>query len=292
MKKQRNIFYIFSKINNKIKNINLLFVIVLIQILLLNPIFSKDPLLDFVLNHKYRATDFNFGEISFRKKLKVVCLRTYLGNIDLCEKYEVDNKSIFVKSGPHMGGIIEIIDKNTIKWQGFTFKRFGNFEGIKKPLNCDSDNVYWYDGTCINCKTGYYLDTSNHCQAIPVNCQNVSEGGICILCKNGFYLDDADRSCKAKSYNCAVEDSKGICNDCKTGYYLNTSKQCQAIIQPQCKSASTSGICNSCKDGFYLDRANTCQVIPANCINMSSNDGVCNECKNGYSLNDSNQCVK
>ncbi len=77
--------------------------------------------------------------------------------------------------------------------------------------------------TCKTCKSGYFLDATNICQALPKNCINVNANKICTICNKGYYLNSLS-ICQALPENCLnANSSTNLCTSCSTAYVLSNN---------------------------------------------------------------------
>ena len=98
---------------------------------------------------------------------------------------------------------------------------------ISNCNSCDSTNKT----ACIECRTGYYLDSSKTCTVCITGCQNCSSSSLCTSAKDGYYLIvDSSGSSSGKVGQCGglcatcVNDAL-ICLSCLSGSRF-TGSQC------------------------------------------------------------------
>lgn len=145
---------------------------------------------------------------------------------------------------------------------------------------CDIVNGYArISGTCIVSK----LD----------NCTNRLFNGECLACEVGYFLD-LGKCVSAGSNvlnNCRVYFTATSCQICAEEHYL-VNGQCQRVKQviPDCIYYNSIGSkCSECKAGLILSldllNCNEVQMATpvANCL--SYNQIGCRECKSGYMVN-------
>ena len=154
-------------------------------------------------------------------------------------------------------------------------------------LNCEKS-----DGTCTECKSGYYIDLEDNkkCNECPENCQGECPDGKCIKCKKGFFGDICDKNCPQNCLDEICDKDTGKCSECKNGFFGDTcenncSKNCENERcdkeTGKCKCInhySEESNCTKCTDFFDLNK--TC----SDCIQNYDIDQNCTKCINHYDI--------
>lgn len=197
------------------------------------------------------------------------------------------------------------------------------FDGSKCSL-CSTKNKNCvdcsFDGTCIGCDHGYYLENKN-CKACPTNCRYCLSS-MCYICHSGYIpavdgtceLTKADgcppgefkdgTTCKECEEGClACTSNPGNCQGCKLGYRANSGK-CTSCIA-NCNVCFSATSCNTCKAGYYLvgsrclecnedsgDQSSCRSCAMSNYYYGSFNSGTCSAStdKNCYQYDDETGC--
>lgn len=81
------------------------------------------------------------------------------------------------------------------------------------PTNCNGTNL---NGTCINCLTGFVIDSSGFCWNQDP-CQTYNREGRCVSCQQGYGLNDVG-ACFVR--NCLYFDALSLCVQCLSGFSL------------------------------------------------------------------------
>ncbi|CAD8102425.1 unnamed protein product [Paramecium sonneborni] len=143
---------------------------------------------------------------------------------------------------------------------------------FKCPLNCQ----YCHLGLCINCSTGYYLNSiTNSCDSICGDQMILSEEN----CDDGNnILYDGCSNCKFQCQETCINCQYGKCLSCIESYYYN-SEQKKCFQRKQCDES---------KGLYYDDHKNICfskcgdkiKAYDEQCDdgNEQSDDG-CNQCR-------------
>jgi proprotein convertase subtilisin/kexin type 5 len=116
-----------------------------------------------------------------------------------------------------------------------------SISGICCPNTCTGCSI---SGACSGCITGYYLDSSNSCQACSSNCQTCSGSSTkCLTCPSGKVLQGTvcQSSCNQKYY-----DVSSVCQSCHT-----SCKNCHGSADTDCDGCENlyvpwKGKCWSC----------------------------------------------
>lgn len=173
--------------------------------------------------------------------------------------------------------------------------------------NCASCSLNTNTGitTCVNCNSGYYLDSYGVCVVCPVGCttciykqnNNTVDCNSCAptfimtttgqsrcVCPGDSYIYMLNLSCVRCPTRCSVCSSDTICSGCTSGYYLSGTS-CPNCM-PVCITCTTgttcsvcvnnlvlvSGVCQ-CSAGTFLNPATmtcaACGSINTNCLSCS-----------------------
>ena len=93
--------------------------------------------------------------------------------------------------------------------------------GCSYTNNCETS----YKGKCLTCISDYILiEDEGFCKSIHTedlkNCLNISnQNGTCLECKNGYFLNEGDLKCIDTEF--CYESTFGICDSCINGYYID-----------------------------------------------------------------------
>jgi hypothetical protein len=155
--------------------------------------------------------------------------------------------------------------------------------------NCDS---CLNASTCLDCFTGYYLESNGSCVACSSPCVSCSSAGGCLSCIIGYYY--AANSCSMCPTECLTCSSGTQCYSCIAGYYLDTNYKCIICSAhfPNCQYCNTTK-CTQCNLYFKLNPLSSlcedCSLTIDNCVECDNN-GNCLLCNVGYFPNQQ-QCV-
>ena len=164
-------------------------------------------------------------------------------------------------------------------------------EGDSKCTNTEFcfESIY---GVCTLCIGGYYIDKKNDkcIKAEIVNCKQTIDGINCDECNDNFYLADNYQCTEA---NMCSKAEKGICMECKKYYYLADNGMCTQ--EENCQTADKdTGACTACKIGFYFDNINKiCKSNKENeeLFHCKKAQEMCIECETGYYLGEDSKCT-
>jgi hypothetical protein len=173
---------------------------------------------------------------------------------------------------------------------------------------------------CINCFSGYFLNSSNLCQSCVAGCQVCNSMG-CGQCADGYILTrtlTCQKPCRAPCSSCSDTDvtacttcvqgyalingqcqvsvstcnSQSSCSACPYGYTISSLTNASIVLNQtcvECAAASNCARCNttntsqclSCPYGTYLETSNICLVCDSNCASCISKT-MCLTCASGY----------
>ena len=130
--------------------------------------------------------------------------------------------------------------------------------GSAVKVSIDQCIVNDFEGSCLGCNSGYYVDLANNkCVAVEEaakveNCEDYSNGTTCSACKSGFFLDGT--ACAAVDPlipNCDTYSSAILCSSCSSGYLISTdNKSCVANPGDSNCVAYSYVSCAACSAGF------------------------------------------
>lgn len=168
---------------------------------------------------------------------------------------------------------------------------------------CDSSKLFELSTSapvCV-CQAGYYLNSSNLCDTIPL-CPASNSG--CLSCSfvptNSCSACDSANNFETYSFNTA------LCT-CKSQYYFdgNTCNSCNTTLSDACLSCASSTICLQCKSNFtlfygacvclpqyYLSGSDTCLLCQTGCLRCSDGSSctICDTASNFSLVSSSCQC--
>ena len=156
-------------------------------------------------------------------------------------------------------------------------------EDLKNCLTISNVN-----GTCLECKEGYFLNEGDS------KCTNTefcfeSIYGVCTSCIGGYYIDKKNDKCiKAEIANCKQTIDGINCDECNDNFYLADNYQCS---ETNMCSKVEKGMCIECKKYYYLAGNGIC-TLEENCQTADKDTGVCTECKIGFYFDNINKVCK
>jgi hypothetical protein len=158
--------------------------------------------------------------------------------------------------------------------------------------NCAVINATNTSATCAVCNSGYFVDATGVCQAVPApiaNCQTYANNVTCSVCAAGSVLNPTGTQCMINGFassvdpNCAQSavSSTPLCAACALGYrFVNgTCTACDvANLASGCWSCdpNNSTICLICMTGYYQTASGSCQAIslpPNNTPTIPASEG-------------------
>ena len=139
---------------------------------------------------------------------------------------------------------------------------------------CSSETV------CINCQSGFYVDSNSLCSLCPSLCLTCSDYSTCTSCKSGYYIVSG-RCVLICPSNC-VTCSETQCFQCDVGYFLSSISTCSQCSS-YCESCISSSECLVCTNGFTLVNSMCLLICSSNCLTCSSSSN-CLTCATGYFL--------
>ncbi|KAL4485788.1 hypothetical protein ABPG72_012328 [Tetrahymena utriculariae] len=159
-------------------------------------------------------------------KTKNICIKCKQGffmdsAMNYCRKCHDSCKECFNEA--------QICNDNIQKLRSLSFQQNCQQE------NCQACNSFGQKPKCVQCISGYYVDSNNVCQLCPSNCSTCSSSNpqICTQCNEFYYINT----------------KSGTCNFCEEGYYnQNQSTNPKNVICGLCDSS-----CNTCSGPNYTD---------------------------------------
>ena len=150
-----------------------------------------------------------------------------------------------------------------------------------------------YKGKCLTCINDYILvEDTGFCKSLNTedlkNCINISnKNGTCLECKEGYFLNGGDLKCSDTEF--CYESTFGICDSCIDGYYLDKKNdKCKEVEIPNCKKTLDAINCDECNDNYYL--SDNLQCTETNMCSQAK-DGKCIECVEKYVLAGNGVCT-
>lgn len=151
-------------------------------------------------------------------------------------------------------------------------------------------------GNCLLCDfiNGYYLfnnacsrDSAGNCMYYQVN----TASGSCLQCNSGYYIDSAQQCVEVTTEidNCLAYSANNICSQCNAGYTVQ-GNACVEVTNPIANclsySASSATTCIECAENYILTvDGSACTFNPSirDCANFSYI--TCLTCESGNYLN-------
>lgn len=192
------------------------------------------------------------------KEGKVICKNCFPGfmqNYDTCIKNE---ESFGCETG--IAGRCLQCEDNYILY---------NNNCYKCPFGCLKCELVDNDLNCLECYSGYALNSKFNCDECPIGCGScILSNGVekCTSCLPGYMLND------------------GQCDDCKLGCgECDANKVCSHCSKKVNNKATTLDI-----------KSNTCITCEEGCERCRFNSGkyICDECSYGYVLKQNGECQK
>ena len=147
---------------------------------------------------------------------------------------------------------------------------------------CNDSCKKCYKGiACMECTSGYYLDSYLHaCIPCSDNCTECNSTS-CITCIHPYSINPIDGTCRIVCQsNCKIcnETDCLVCND---GNFQLIQGICTSACDQNCKTCNKNNICTDCNVGYYLNTNSMCRACGSNCVNCT-NSNTCTACSSGY----------
>ena len=140
-------------------------------------------------------------------------------------------------------------------------------------------------GTCIQCRSGYCLNSDSCCIVTSKSCKTCPDSDICSSCQDSYYLSEG-KCLPCSDQNCKTCNNSGlVCTNCLSGYYLSNSK-CSKCDSNCYACYNSADHCTSCRTGYYLSNSK-CYKCDSNCKTCSISADHCTSCETGYYVSNS-----
>lgn len=231
------------------------------------------------------------------------CWRYSLAQCDECKNNKVMNRNFFLDQ--EISSTVVQANVQIAKDELVLSAAQGDLCVTPSDPHCTSTDAN--TGECLECSSGYYLNSSKVCVANPedsiLNCGEYSTAGTCSACTGSYYLSQNACLPVTPVENCMkYQVTTDACLECQSEYYVSgtTCEPRTKIIIPGCGKLSLNGdSCGQCKTGFNLSTDSLkCFQDIENCIDQlednapTTADFICTKCNPKlYPSTDGSECL-